>query len=72
MNTMTEVAAEVEISDVLNAKDRCDRCGSRAFVWVNGINGDLLFCRHDFLKNEDKIRSYAFEVVDETYKLDNR
>lgn len=64
MNTMTE-----ERTDVLTATDRCDRCQSQAFVWVNGVNGDLQFCRHHFLKYEEKIRTYAFEIVDETYKI---
>jgi ribosomal protein S14 len=59
-------------TDMLNASDRCDSCGSQAFYWVNGVAGDLMFCRHHFLKNEQKIRAYAFEVVDETYKLNER
>ena len=54
---------------LLNATDRCDYCGSQAYFWVNGINGDLIFCRHDFLKWEEKIRAYAFEVIDESQKL---
>lgn len=67
MNTMTE-----ERSDVLKNTDRCDRCDSQAFIWVNGVSGDLLFCRHHFLKYEDAIRAYAFEIVDETYKINDR
>lgn len=59
-------------SDLLSAKDRCDYCNTQAYFWVNGINGDLLFCRHDFLKWEDKLRAYAFEIVDESYKLDTK
>ena len=59
-------------TDVINVSDRCDRCGGQAFFWVNGVSGDLLFCRHHFLKYEDSIRSYAFEVIDETYKLNDR
>ena len=64
MSTMTD-----ERTNVLTANDRCDRCQSQAFVWVNGVNGDLLFCRHHFLKHEEAIRSYSFEVIDETYKI---
>jgi ribosomal protein L37E len=44
--------------------DRCDRCGHAAYVYVNGISGPLYFCKHHFERWEDKIRSYAFEVVD--------
>ena len=58
-----------EKSNILNAHDRCDSCGSQAFVWVNGVAGDLLFCRHHFFKYEEKLREYAFEIVDETYKI---
>ena len=64
MDTMAE-----EKSDTLNATDRCDACGSQAYIWVNGVSGDLLFCRHHFLKHEDKLREYAFEIIDETHKL---
>jgi hypothetical protein len=63
------IVEEAKTSKVLNSKDRCDYCGSQAYFWVNGINGDLLFCRHDFFKWEDKLRSYAFEIVDESHKL---
>jgi hypothetical protein len=66
---MTE---EKEKSNILNASDRCDRCNSQAFYWVNGVSGDLLFCRHHFLKHEDSIRAYAFEVVDETWKINHK
>ena len=63
------IVDESSPSKVLNANDRCDYCGSQAYFWVNGINGDLTFCRHDFLKWEDKLRAYAFEIVDESHKL---
>lgn len=61
-----------EKSDVLNATDRCDGCGSQAYIWVKGINGDLLFCRHHFLKHEEKIRNWSFEIVDETWKINHK
>jgi hypothetical protein len=64
MTVMTE-----EISNVLNATDRCDACRSQAYVWVNGVAGDLMFCRHHFMKYEEKLREYAFEIVDETHKV---
>lgn len=67
MDTMQQ-----EKTDVLTVSDRCDRCNSQAFVWVNGVNGDLQFCRHHFLKYEDALRDYAFEIVDETYKINDK
>ena len=60
---------EQEKTDVLKVSDRCDRCPSQAFVWVNGVTGDLYFCRHHFLKYENKLREYAFEIINETHKL---
>jgi hypothetical protein len=68
-NINDTIKDDTKLSDTLTANDRCDYCGSQAYFWVNGINGDLLFCRHDFLKWEDKLRSYAFEIVDESHKL---
>lgn len=65
---MTTVA-EQEKTDLIKTSDRCDRCNGQALVWVNGVAGDLYFCRHHFLKYEDKLRKYAFEIIDETYKL---
>jgi len=59
-------------SDTLNSTDRCDACRSQAYVWANGVAGDLLFCRHHFLKNEEKIRAWAFEIIDESYKADHK
>jgi hypothetical protein len=56
-------------SDVIKVSDRCDACGSQAFVWVNGVNGDLFFCGHHFVKHEDKLREYAFEIIDERNKI---
>ena len=41
----------------LTAMDRCDSCNAQAFVWVNGVSGDLLFCGHHFTKWESKIYS---------------
>lgn len=67
METMVQ-----EKTDTLNANDRCDSCGSQAFVWANGVNGDLLFCRHHFMKYEEKIRNWAFEIVDETWKINHK
>jgi hypothetical protein len=55
---------------VLTAADRCDSCGSQAYVQVRGISGELMFCGHHY--NEvggDKLTSFAFEVIDERDRL---
>lgn len=69
---MEDVLVEktAEETDTLNAHDRCDSCGSQAYVWVNGVNGDLLFCGHHFTKHEERLRAYAFEIIDERHKLE--
>lgn len=69
---METMMSTEEKTDVINVSDRCDRCNGQAFFWVNGVSGDLLFCRHHFLKYEDAIRAYAFEVIDETHKLNSK
>lgn len=69
MQTMTKEEQQNNIYQ-LNATDRCDSCGAQAYVWVNGVNGDLLFCGHHFAKGEQKLRAYAFEIIDERHKLE--
>lgn len=66
------VQESIKETDTLNATDRCDSCGSQAYVWLNGVTGDLLFCGHHFTKYEDKLRAYAFEIIDERYKLETK
>jgi hypothetical protein len=61
---------------VLNANDRCDSgCNAQAYVYVKGIDGDLLFCAHHYSKivdnavGYDKIMSFAIEIIDERDRL---
>ena len=61
---------------VLNANDRCDSgCNAQAYVYVKGIDGDLLFCAHHYNKimdnavGYDKMMSFAIEIVDERERL---
>ena len=49
----------------LKVIDRCDRCGSQAFVLVKGISGELMFCGHHYTKNQEALEKYAYEIVDE-------
>jgi hypothetical protein len=62
-NSMTETVEQVERQ--LKVADRCDRCGSQAFVLVKGIAGELMFCGHHYTKNQEALEKYAYEVVDE-------
>jgi hypothetical protein len=55
---------------VLTTADRCDSCGSQAYVQVKGISGELMFCGHHYNKaGGDKLSSFAFEVIDERDRL---
>ena len=67
---------ETEVKEfVLSALDRCDACGSQAYVQATGVAGSLLFCAHHFGKIENdpiasaKMLEFAFELVDEREKL---
>lgn len=58
-----------EQTDTLSVSDRCDQCGSQAYVGVLFEIGDLLFCAHHFAASEEKIRAVATRVFDERHKL---
>jgi hypothetical protein len=66
---MTMDTMVMEEQYVLDATDRCDRCGSQAYVWVNMVAGDLQFCGHHYAKHENKLKHLVIEVVDERDKL---
>lgn len=63
--TQTEIKQERQIK----VADRCDRCGSQAFVLVKGVSGELFFCAHHYAKHENALQSYAFEVIDERWAI---
>ncbi|HUP99717.1 MAG TPA: hypothetical protein VM093_04585 [Aeromicrobium sp.] len=54
----------------LSAADRCDRCGARAYIWVEVTGGaELLFCAHHGRQHEARLRELAFVVHDETFSV---
>lgn len=59
----------VEESWVLEAKDRCDRCGAQAYMLANLNGGDLLFCVHHAQKFKDSLVAAGAEILDETEHL---
>lgn len=71
---MHEIA--VDQTNILTVQDRCDLCGAQAYVQLKGVTGELLFCGHDYedilssSTGREKLESFAFETVDERYKLD--
>jgi len=66
----SKVKEKEEIKYVLTALDRCDRCSAQAWVKTNGVNGELLFCSHHYNKIENTIKEWAFEIVDERFRLE--
>lgn len=64
-----EAAAEETPVRNLNAQDRCDSCGGQAYWSVLIGTSELLFCNHDFRKNETKLREKADLIIDESHKL---
>jgi hypothetical protein len=65
---MTETLTE----PLIKVADRCDRCGAQAFVLVKGMSGELLFCGHHFAKFEEKLTQFAYEIVDERDRINNK
>lgn len=55
---------------VLTTADRCDVCDAQAYINVKGISGDIMFCGHHYdACNNDKLKAFAFEVIDERDRL---
>ena len=65
---MTEEISKVE----LKVSDRCDRCGAQAFVLVQGVNGELMFCGHHYAKNEKALANFAFNVFDHRDRINSK
>ncbi len=61
-----EAVSEVQ---ELNANDRCDICGAQAYVRVELVNGELIFCSHHGNEQRAKLESVAIAWHDETEKL---
>jgi hypothetical protein len=65
----SKVVEKEQVQYKLTALDRCDRCDAQAYVSASGVSGELLFCGHHYNKVKDSIKEWAFEIVDETGKL---
>lgn len=62
---MTETTLEY----VLTNNDRCDRCSAQALFLCKGITGELMFCGHHFNSNKESLTNWAYEIIDESYKI---
>lgn len=68
MNMIEEEVVEKK-EYVLKATDRCDQCSAEALVLVKGVSGELMFCGHHYVKNENALSKFAYEIIDERDKL---
>jgi len=56
---------------VLTMNDRCDRCGSQAYVCARLSSGsELLFCGHHARQYGSELRKIAVTINDQTGLLD--
>ena len=53
----------------ITAADRCDSCGSQAYVRVEIANGELFFCAHHGRKHHEKLAGIAKSWHDESDRL---
>lgn len=59
----------------LNANDRCDSCGSQAYVQILGATGELMFCAHHYNKivnspeGYTKMMGFMYAILDERERL---
>lgn len=67
----SETAADsAPAAESLTASDRCDSCGSQAFVRAVMPHGELLFCSHHGRKFHDQLAPLVTKWVDESHRLE--
>lgn len=75
MATDTEVLDALDSENVstieeMDSRNRCDRCGSRAYIATVLTSGNRLdWCLHHFNKHEDALLPFIAEIKDERAKL---
>lgn len=57
---------------ILTIQDRCDRCHAQAWVFVKGLEGELIFCGHHFTKHEEALYNWAYEIIDEREHINQK
>jgi len=57
---------------ILDANDRCDKCGSRAYFLTVFGAGELSFCGHHFRENEIAIREFSYHISDQSKILESK
>jgi len=68
-NLMSTVNPDQNSPALLNSHDRCDGCGSQAYVSVD-LGGDtLLFCGHHYQQHELALATVVVALRDERFRL---
>ena len=63
----TAMNETIEVTGLLTALDRCDRCGARAYVRVLLPSRlELMFCAHHSRQYASALAQIAVEIQDET------
>lgn len=71
MSTTALSTAAPAPAAVLTMNDRCDRCGSQAYVCARLSSGsELLFCGHHARQYGSELRKIAVTINDQTGLLD--
>lgn len=72
-NTMQPVdeatTTEAQATLALKATDRCDICDAQAYIRVELVTGELLFCSHHGNEKKAQLESIAKSWHDESSKL---
>lgn len=71
MDTLEQNVEETDDKNsfTLTAHDRCDSCGSQAYVRAVTDHGELLFCAHHAKKHHAKLEPVIKEWHDESHRL---
>ena len=69
---MTTATVEAAPQATLTVQDRCDECGSQAYIHVTMPVGELLFCAHHGNKYRAKLEEKAVSFIDETWQLSDK
>jgi hypothetical protein len=76
VKTLSATANGINKAKLLRS-DRCDLCGSQAYVLVQGTPGDLMFCGHHYTaimnspSGKSAMDSFAFNTVDDRKNINN-
>ena len=68
--TTLSLQPETSMAPVLNAADRCDKCGAKAWLRATMPSGfQLFFCAHHATQNLDALMLSGASILDERHFL---